>query len=71
MAVEVDDEAMEAYLEGNEPDEAKLKQLIRKGTINSNFYPRVLRLRLQEQRRAAATRRRARLFAVSGRHSAD
>ncbi len=39
MAVEVDDEAMEAYLEGNEPDEAKLKQLVRKGTINSNFYP--------------------------------
>jgi len=39
MAVEVDDEAMEAYLEGNEPDEAKLKELVRKGTINSNFYP--------------------------------
>ncbi len=39
MAVEVDDEATEAYLEGNEPDEAKLKQLVRKGTINSNFYP--------------------------------
>jgi elongation factor G len=39
MAVEVDDEAMEAYLEGNEPDEAKLKELIRKGTINSHFYP--------------------------------
>jgi elongation factor G len=39
MAVEVDDEAMEAYLEGKEPDEAKLKQLIRKGTISSHFYP--------------------------------
>ncbi len=39
MAVEVDDVAMEAYLEGNEPDEAKLKELVRKGTINSNFYP--------------------------------
>ncbi|HZV20463.1 MAG TPA: elongation factor G, partial [Hyphomicrobiales bacterium] len=39
-AVEVDDEAMEAYIEKNElPDEAKLKQLIRKGTINSSFYP--------------------------------
>jgi elongation factor G len=38
-AVEVDDEAMEAYLEGKEPDEAKLKQLIRKGTISSHFYP--------------------------------
>jgi elongation factor G len=39
MAVEVDDEAMEAYLDGKEPDEAKLKQLIRKGTIASQFYP--------------------------------
>jgi elongation factor G len=39
IAVEVDDEAMEAYLEGKEPDEAKLKQLIRKGTISSHFYP--------------------------------
>jgi elongation factor G len=39
LAVEVDDEAMEAYLEGNEPDEAKLKQLIRKGTVSSHFYP--------------------------------
>jgi elongation factor G len=38
-AVEVDDEAMEAYLEGNEPSEETLKQLVRKGTINSHFYP--------------------------------
>jgi elongation factor G len=38
-AVEVDDAAMVAYLEGKEPDEAKLKQLIRKGTITSHFYP--------------------------------
>ena len=38
-AVEVDDEAMEAYLEGNEPEEAKLKELVRKGTIKSAFYP--------------------------------
>jgi elongation factor G len=39
FAVEVDDEAIKAYLEGNEPDEARLKQLIRKGTISSHFYP--------------------------------
>ncbi len=39
LAVEVEDEATEAYLEGNEPDEAKLKDLIRKGTISSHFYP--------------------------------
>jgi len=39
MAVEVDDEVMEAYLEGNEPDEATLKRCIRKGTIAQNFVP--------------------------------
>jgi elongation factor G len=38
-AVEVDEEAMEAYLEGNEPDKAKLKSLIRKGTCESTFFP--------------------------------
>jgi len=37
--VELDDEAMEAYLEGNEPDEATLKRLIRKGTLDQNFVP--------------------------------
>lgn len=30
---------MEAYLEGNEPDEETLKQLIRKGTIGGAFVP--------------------------------
>ncbi len=39
MAVEADDDAMEAYLEGNEPDEATLKACIRKGTINLDFFP--------------------------------
>jgi elongation factor G len=38
-AVEVDDAVMEAYLEGNEPDEATLKRCIRKGTIAQNFVP--------------------------------
>ncbi len=38
-AVEQDDEAMEAYLEGNEPDEATLKACIRKGTIGNAFVP--------------------------------
>jgi elongation factor G len=38
-AVEMDDAAMEAYLEGNEPDEATIKKLIRKGTIGRNFVP--------------------------------
>ncbi|SDH31921.1 elongation factor G [Roseospirillum parvum] len=38
-AVEADDAAMEAYLEGNEPDEATLKACIRKGTIAMQFVP--------------------------------
>ncbi len=39
LAVEQDDTAMEAYLEGNEPDVATLKALIRKGTLNQSFVP--------------------------------
>jgi elongation factor G len=38
-AVEQDDDVMEAYLEGNEPDVATLKRLIRKGTLNFSFVP--------------------------------
>src|SRR5579885_1206838 len=38
-AVELDDEAMAAYLEGKEPDEAALKRLIRKATIAGTFFP--------------------------------
>jgi len=39
MAVEMDDDAMEAYLEGNEPDVATLRDLIRKGTLAMEFVP--------------------------------
>ena len=39
MAVEQDDEAMEAYLEGSEPDIAVLKRCIRKGTLSNTFVP--------------------------------
>ncbi|WP_188055858.1 MULTISPECIES: elongation factor G [unclassified Sphingosinithalassobacter] len=39
LAVEQDDAAMEAYLEGNEPDAETLKKLIRKGTLNQSFVP--------------------------------
>ena len=38
-AVEQDDEAMEKYLEGEEPDEDTIKKCIRKGTINLDFFP--------------------------------
>jgi elongation factor G len=39
MAVELDDDLMEAYLEGNEPSMADLKKLIRKGTLEMAFVP--------------------------------
>jgi len=38
-AVELDDAVMEAYLEGNEPDEATLKRMIRKAVLTGAFYP--------------------------------
>ncbi|MFZ0196951.1 MAG: GTP-binding protein, partial [Pseudolabrys sp.] len=38
-AVELDDDAMTAYLEGKEPDEATLKRLIRKAVITAAFFP--------------------------------
>jgi len=42
LAVEQDDDALEAYLEGNEPDEATLKNCIRKGTISLTAVPVLL-----------------------------
>ncbi|MEQ8741178.1 MAG: GTP-binding protein, partial [Hoeflea sp.] len=39
LAVEQDDDVMEAYLEGNEPDVDTLKRLIRKGTMARAFVP--------------------------------
>jgi elongation factor G len=39
LAVEQDDAAMEAYLEGNEPDIETLRALIRKGTLAMAFVP--------------------------------
>ena len=38
-AVEMDDEAMMEYLEGNEPDVDTLRKLIRKGTLEIAFIP--------------------------------
>ncbi len=39
MALEHDDDAMEKYLEGEEPDMDTLKACIRKGTIALDFFP--------------------------------
>ncbi|MEM9025782.1 MAG: elongation factor G [Verrucomicrobiota bacterium] len=38
-AVEADDDVMEAYLEGEEPDLETIHKCIRKGTINLDFFP--------------------------------
>ncbi|MCR9140101.1 MAG: elongation factor G [Alphaproteobacteria bacterium] len=37
--VEIDEEAMEAYLEGEMPDNDQIRALVRRGTINVEFYP--------------------------------
>ncbi|MGR3779720.1 MAG: elongation factor G, partial [Albimonas sp.] len=39
LAVEMDDEVMEKYLEGEEPDQPTLRRLIRKGTLSMAFVP--------------------------------
>ncbi len=39
MALEQDDDAMEAYLEGEEPSMETIKKCIRKGTIALDFFP--------------------------------
>jgi elongation factor G len=39
IAVEQDDAAMEAYMDGVEPSEAKLRELIRKGCLSISFIP--------------------------------
>ncbi|MEM6933108.1 MAG: elongation factor G, partial [Pseudomonadota bacterium] len=39
LAVEQDDDAMEAYLEGDEPSIETLRKLIRQGTLNMSFVP--------------------------------
>ena len=39
LAVDMDDDAMMEYLEGNEPDEETLRRLIRAGTLAMKFVP--------------------------------
>ncbi|MGC2409158.1 MAG: elongation factor G [Methyloceanibacter sp.] len=39
QAVELDEGAMEAYLEGKEPSEETIKKLVRKGTVHNVFVP--------------------------------
>jgi elongation factor G len=39
IAVDMDDAAMEAYLDGQEPNEETLRQLLRKGALTMSFIP--------------------------------
>ena len=39
LVIDQDDAAMEAYLDGQQPDVATLKACIRKGTLNQSFVP--------------------------------
>ncbi|MGH6924480.1 MAG: elongation factor G [Propylenella sp.] len=39
QVVELDDDAMSAYLEGKQPDADTLRRLVRKGTVSVAFYP--------------------------------
>jgi elongation factor G len=39
LVIDQDDDAMEAYLDGNEPSVEVLKACIRKGTLNQSFVP--------------------------------
>ena len=68
-AVELDDEAMAAYLEGKEPDEATLKRADPQGACSTRVLPGAVRLGVQEQGRAAAARRGGRLSAVAARRA--
>jgi translation elongation factor EF-G len=38
---EQEDEWIEKFLEGEEPDNATIKRLIRKGTLNMDFFPMI------------------------------
>ena len=54
-AVELDDDAMEAYLSGEEVE--VIKKCLRKAVLTGAFYPILGRLGLQEQGRPAPARR--------------
>ena len=66
-AVEMDDDAMDAYLDGKEPDVETLKRLHPQGDRQARLLSDAVRLGLQEQGRAAAARRRRRLPALARR----
>ncbi len=63
----VDDHLLEKYLEGEELTADEIKAAIRTGTLDVRVRARALRLRVQEQGRAAHARRGRRLPAVAAR----
>ncbi len=61
----MDDDAMEAYLDGVEPDADTIHRLMRKACPASRLLPGAVRLGLQEQGRSAPARCGRRLSSVS------
>ena len=62
-AVEMDDDALGAYLDGKEPDIATLKKCIRKATITRAFYPMLCGSAFKNKGVQTSARRRRRLSA--------
>ena len=69
MAVEQDDDLMEAYLEGNEPERRRPQEADPQGHAEHGVRAGGVRLGVQEQGRSAPARRRRRLSAVAARRS--
>ena len=67
----VDDHLMEKYLDDEELDPDEMRHAIRVGTLGVRVRAGAVRLRVQEQGRAAHARRGRRLPAVAARHPAD
>ena len=70
-AVELDDDAMEAYLSGEEPSVEVHQEVPPQGGSDRRVLSDPRGLGVQEQGRAAAARRRRRLSAFADRHPAD
>ncbi len=70
-SVELDDEAMETYLNGDEVTDETLQQMPAQSGADRRLLSDPVRLGVQEQGRAAAAGRGGRLPALAGGHPAD
>jgi elongation factor G len=65
LIVEQDDDVMEKFLDGEEPDVETIQRLIRKGTLNMSFVPVLCGSAFKNKGCSAFVERRYRLFAGS------